>query len=71
MATEQVNRMPKLRTWPKMTKAERNAVADKCENPGKDVRCPNCGEPLSYFERGNSYGSRCDKCNYEDGVRGV
>lgn len=54
-----------------MTEAERSAVADKCENPEKDVRCPNCGEPLCYFERGNSYGARCDRCDYEDGVRGV
>lgn len=71
MATEQVKRMQRLRTWPKMTEPERNAVADKCENPGNNVRCPNCGEPLSYFERGSSYGARCDRCNYEDGVRGV
>lgn len=63
--------MQKLRTWPRMTEAERNAVADKCENPEKNAHCPNCGEPLSYFERGNSYGGRCDRCNYEDGVRGV
>lgn len=54
-----------------MTEAKRNAVADKCENPEKNAHCPNCGEPLSYFERGNSYGGRCDRCNYEDGVRGV
>lgn len=63
--------MQKLRTWPKMTEAERSAVADKYENPEKDVRCPNCGEPLCYFERGNSYGARCNRCDYEDGVRGV
>lgn len=37
MATEQVNRMQKLRTWTKMTEAERSAVADKCENPEKVI----------------------------------
>ena len=71
MATEQVDRMQKLRTWPKMTDAERNAVADKCKNPTGNVRCPNCGELLSYFERGTSCGARCDTCSYEDGVRGI
>lgn len=71
MATEQVKRMQGLRTWAKMTEPERKAVAEKCENPSEDVHCPNCGEPISYFERGNSYGARCNRCNYEDGVRGV
>ena len=63
--------MQKPRTWPKMAEAGRCAVADKYEDPEKDVRCPNCGEPPCCFERGNSYGARCGRCNCEDGARGV
>ena len=55
-----------------MTKAERNALSEKLNNPNKSVKCPRCGGEIIYEKRGNSIAVECTKpkCIY-GGIRGL
>lgn len=55
-----------------LTKAEKEALKEKFDNPSKKVLCPRCGAELQYIERGNSVAAECptEKCIFA-GVRGL
>ena len=41
------------------TKKEWAALDDKLYNPKKDVKCPRCGNQITYAEIGNSTSVKC------------
>ena len=55
-----------------MNEAERDAIVRKLNHPEEEVKCPRCGETLSYYEFGNSSEAYCKKCEDVKGAaRGI
>lgn len=54
------------------TKADWDALESKLEHLDKEVRCPRCGNIISYQEVGNSISIKCetDGCIF-GGIRGL
>lgn len=60
----------KIRGW---TKKEIEALERKSENPTVDVKCPNCGENLTFTKIGNSAKIECPTkgCMKPGTIRGL
>ena len=55
-----------------MNEDERKAIDRKLDYPQEEVKCPRCGEPLSYYRVGNSSAAYCKNCEDVKGTaRGI